>query len=148
KTVVVRRGDDTVVALVELVSPGNKAARNPFREFVDKVVSAIGHGLHVLVIDPFPPTPRDPNGVHATIWAEFGDDAYTPPADKPLTFAAYDASPLTRAYVEPLSVGDRLPGMPLFLAPGRYVTAPLEDTYTAALAGVPRRTRERLGLAG
>lgn len=148
KTVVIRRGEDRVVARLELVSPGNKAARNPFREFVGKVTAAIGHGLHVLVLDPFPPGPRDPNGVHAAVWAGFGDEPYSPPADKPLTFAAYDAGPATRAYVEPVAVGDRLPRMPLFLAPGWYVRVPLEESYTAALAGVPRRTRERLGVAG
>lgn len=26
--------------------------------------------MHVLVIDLFPPTPRDPQGIHQAIWSE------------------------------------------------------------------------------
>ena len=40
----------------------------------------------------------------------------------------------------PLSVSD----MPLFLEPGLAVTVPLEATYNAAFAEVPRRWRQVL----
>jgi hypothetical protein len=36
------------------------------------------------------------------------------------------------AYVEPAAVGDTLPKMPLFLAPGVHVRVPLEEAYCAA----------------
>ena len=63
------------------------------------------------------------------------------PADKPLTLAAYDAGPPRKAYVEPVSVGDTLIDMPLFLAPGWYVSVPLEATYQEAYASIPGRFR-------
>jgi hypothetical protein len=41
------------------------------------------------------------------------------------------------AYVEPIAVGDSLPEMPLFFAPGRYVPCPLEATYQTAWEQFP-----------
>jgi hypothetical protein len=124
-----RHGD--VVAVIEIVSPGNKASFNEFRAFVEKAADLIRHDVHLLVIDLFPPTKRDPQGIHKAIWDEFEDEDYTPPADKPLTVAAYDAGPLRVAYVEAAAVADALPDMPLFLKPEYYVPAPLEATYRA-----------------
>jgi hypothetical protein len=46
-----------------------------------------------------------------------------------------------RAFIEPVAVGDTLINMPLFLQPGRYVEAPLEETYRIAFDSVPRRWR-------
>lgn len=66
------------------------------------------------------------------------------PADRPLTLAAYDAGPPRMAHVEPVAVGDPLIDMPLFLAPGWYVSVPLEATYQSDCRGVPRRFREVL----
>jgi hypothetical protein len=42
----------------------------------------------LLIVDPFPPGPRDPAGIHPAVWNEFDDDPYTPPAEQPLTAAA------------------------------------------------------------
>ncbi|MBY0228527.1 MAG: DUF4058 domain-containing protein [Gemmataceae bacterium] len=141
---VIRHGsDDRMVALVELVSPGNKAADYPFRTFLDKSLEVIRQGINLMVIDPFPPTPRDPKGIHAAIWAELGG-TFAPPGDKPLTLAAYAAGLVKTAYVEPLAVGDALTAMPLFLKPGRYVPAPLEESYAHTFRGMPRRYRDVL----
>lgn len=94
KRIAIRHSSDNrLVAIIELVSPGNKAARHPFRSFVNKAVRAIEAGIHVLIIDPFPPGKRDPNGIHAAIWDELGGDPYSMPADKPLTLVAYEAAP-------------------------------------------------------
>lgn len=144
KTVVIRRGDDRVVALIEIVSPGNKSNRHGIKAFVGKVAGAIEHGLHVLVIDLFPPGPRDPNGVHPVIWSEFRDEPYTQPADRPLTLVSYEVGPRTRAHIQPVAVGEVLPDMPLFLGPGLYVNTPLEATYTDAFDGIRRQTRDLL----
>ena len=144
KTIVVRNGEDRVVALIEIMSPGNKSNKNGIREFVRKVTLAIEHGVHVLVVDLFPPGPRDPNGIHPVIWSEFRDEPYTPPPGKPLTFVSYEAGPKCRAYIQPVAVGETLPEMPLFLEPESYISLPLEATYAAAFEGIPRRTRERL----
>jgi hypothetical protein len=145
KTLVVRHStDDRIIALVEVVSPGNKASRHGLRSFVQKAAEALYRGYHLLILDLHPPGPRDPNGIHGAIWAEVGDELYRAPADKPLTLTAYSAGQMKTAYVEPVAVGDVLPDMPLFLTPGEYVPVPLEKTYQAAWRGVPERWRRVL----
>ncbi len=145
RTIVIRHssGDD-IVALLEIISPGNKAARHALRSFVEKAVEALYRGYHLMIVDLFPPTRRDPNGIHAAIWGEFSDDPAPLPPNEPLTLAAYSAGPVKRAYVEPTAVGRELIDMPLFLTPETYVNVPLEATYRAAYRGVPRRWREVL----
>lgn len=130
-----RHGD--VVAVVEIVSPGNKAGRAEFRSFVEKSVELIRHGIHLLVIDLFPPGPRDPQGVHKAIWDEFEEEEIELPPDKPLTLASYDAGPTHTAYVDFVAVGDALPDKSLFLQPAYYVPAPLEETYQSTWAVFP-----------
>jgi hypothetical protein len=144
KTIAVRQENDRLVALIEIVSPGKKSSRHGIRAFVRKVTASIEHGLHVLIIDLFPPGPRDPNGIHPVIWSEFRDEDHVQPADKPLTLVSYEAGPRTRAYVQPSAVGSPLSPMPLFLEPERYVDVPLEATYQEAFQGISRRTRDVL----
>lgn len=136
--------DDRVVALIEIVSPGNKESTPNFTAFVEKAAEVIYCGFHLLVIDLFPPTPRDPDGIHAAIWRQYGDYPSTQPAGEPLTLASYSAGSVRRAYVEPTAVGRTLIDMPLFLTPELYVNVPLEDTYTAAYRGLPRRWKQVL----
>jgi hypothetical protein len=145
RTLVIRHASgDRIVALLEIVSPGNKSARYAVRSFVEKAVEALYRGYHLLIVDLFPPGPRDPQGIHAAVWGEFSDNVAPLPAGEPLTLAAYSAGPVKRAYVEPTAVGRDLIHMPLFLTPGEYVNVPLEATYQAAYRGVPRRWREVL----
>lgn len=136
-------GDD-VVALVEIVSPGNKAGRHSLRAFVDKAVEFLDAGIHLLILDLFPPGRHDPQGIHAATWSEISDDTFQLPPDKPLTLAAYAVGEVRTAYIEPVAVGDTLPEMPLFLEPDLYVPVPLEATYRAAFGAVPRRWRDEL----
>jgi hypothetical protein len=140
--------DDTVVAVVEIVSPGNKDSKHAIRAFVAKAVDLLAKQVHLLVIDLHPPTKRDPRGIHAAIQEELTDEEFTPPADKPLTLASYEAGIPPRAYVEPVAVGDVLPDMPLFLVPGGHVRVPLERTYMAAWEGVPLRWRRVIAPEG
>jgi hypothetical protein len=58
--IVIRRHLGRIVAVIEIVSPGNKDIRVALREFVDKTVAFLREGIHVLIVDLFPPTPRDP----------------------------------------------------------------------------------------
>jgi hypothetical protein len=148
RNAVVVRDGERAVAAVEIVSPGNKSSRHAIQAFVRKVAGAIGNGIHVLVVDLFPPGPRDPGGIHPVIWSEFRDEKYAPPAGKNLTLVAYEAGPTSRAYIQPAAVGDPLPDMPLFLAPGLTVNVPLEATYAAAFEGITRRTRDLLSAPG
>src|SRR5262249_41074098 len=115
-----------------------------FHSFVQKAVALIGHGVHFLVIDLFPPTKRDPQGIHKAIWDEFVDEDFSLPSDKPLVVAAYDAGPPRVAYVEPVAVGDVLPEMPLFLKPEFYVPAPLEATSRTSWDLFPAVLKPRL----
>jgi hypothetical protein len=100
------------------------------------VADLIFAGVHVLVIDLFPPTPRDPKGAHAAIWEELGAKS-EPAPEKPLTLASYLAADMKEAFVEPTAVGQTLIEMPLFLENDGYVNLPLEDSYMAAFADVP-----------
>jgi hypothetical protein len=133
-----------MVALIELVSPGNKKGSRAFRAFVEKASEVVWQGYHLLVVDLFPPTPRDPRGIHGAIWSELGGDPFDPPPDKPLTLVAYTAHVPVTAYIEPVAVGDVLPDMPLFLDREHYVPVPLEATYQSAWRGVPDRWRRVL----
>jgi hypothetical protein len=135
---------DRIVALLEIVSPGNKSGQYQIDTFVRKACDFIENGVHLLVIDPHPPGPRDPDGVHALIWREFHSAPFRLPPDKPLTLAAYECGLVTRAYVETLAVGDPQPNMPLFLVPNGCIMVPLEATYQAAFAAQPRRWRDVL----
>lgn len=129
--ITVRHRHGQVVAVIEVVSPGNKASRAELRALVEKSAELIRQGVHLLVIDLFPPGPRDPHGIHKAIWDEIKEEEFELPADKPLILASYDSGPPRTAYVEPIAVGDALPAMPLFLKPEFYVPAPLEPTYQA-----------------
>jgi hypothetical protein len=127
--IAVRHRHGQIVAVVEIVSPGNKSSNNELRTFVEETSNLIAQGIHLLVIDLFPPSKRDPQGIHKAIWDEFVEEDFELPADQRLTLAAYDGGPPPVAYVEPVAVGQPLPDMPLFLKPEFYVPAPLEDTY-------------------
>jgi len=127
-----------IVAVIEIVSPGNKNSRDALKTFIDKVLEGLRQGIHFLVVDLHGPTSRDPEGVHGEIFSALGDGSYKAPDDKPLTLASYSAKPLSQAYIEPIAVGDTLGVMPLFLTDERYVEVPLETTYNEAFRGVPR----------
>jgi hypothetical protein len=143
-SVVVRHvSGDRIVAMVEVVSPGNKGSRHALRSFVEKAAQLLDRRVHLLILDLLPPGRRDPHGIHAAIWEEItGKDSDTP--TKPLTLTAYETALTVRAYAATVAVGDVLPDMPLFLEPGAHVSVPLEATYQAAVAAVPRCWRRVL----
>ncbi len=129
--ITVRHPDGEVVALIEIVSPGNKDSRHAVRAFAQKAVAFLRQGVHLLIVDLFPPNPRNPQGIHKVIWDRLQDEPFELPPDKPLTLAAYTAGTDIVGYIEPVAVGDVLPDMPIFLTPDYYVPCPLEATYQA-----------------
>ncbi len=130
---------DRIVAVAEIVSASNKVSQGRIKDFVENVLAALRYGVHVLVIDPFPPSRRDPQGIHGIIWKELGEQYFELAVDSPLTLVSYRAgSPIT-AYVEPTRVGAPLKDIPLFLTKTHSVPMPLEAGYMRAWAGEPRR---------
>lgn len=143
KSVVVHHvSNDRVIALVEIISPGNKNNEHGIRSLVEKLEHLLRASVHLLVIDLFPSSSRDPHGLPHLLWERFGEDDLTLPEDRTLSVAAYAAGASPEAFVQPLAVGQPLPEMPLFLTSELYVPVPLETTYDAAWTEVPTRWRE------
>ncbi len=117
--VVIRHGRGKFVAMIEIVSPGNKDSRHSIRTFVEKAADILNQGVNLLVVDLF--------------------DA---PPGKPLIVASYLGGDLPVAYVDSVGVGDPLPSLPIFLSETRYIPAPLEETYMQAWAVFPALLKE------
>jgi hypothetical protein len=126
-----------VIAVIEIVSPGNKRTRPALRTFVEKAAELLRGGVHLLVIDLFPPSPRDPQGIHKAIWTELDECDFVLPPDRPFTLASYIGGDTQEAFVEPIARGAALSEMPLFLSPHGYVPVPLDATYQSAWQAVP-----------
>ena len=135
-----------LVALVEVVSPANKDRPQTVEDFAAKAVSALDVGVHLLLLDLFPPAPYDPEGMHGIIRQRLAqsDESYDLPDDEPLTLASYAAGPQVEVCLEHLAVGAALPEMLLFLRADRYINVPLEPTYQEAYRGMPAFWRDVL----
>ena len=144
--IVVRHADgNRVVAFLEIVSPGNKSGRREMDRLVAKTLRAFRRRVHVLLIDLLPPGVGDPGGLHDRVWRDYAGEGFDAPTDRPLTLAAYRCNGGVTAYVEPAAIGLPLAEMPLFVEPGRYVNVPLEPTYAATVAAMPRPWRRAIG---
>ena len=126
-----------LVAMIEIVSPANKDRAENIRLLVDKVVEALSAGVHVMLIDLFPPGQHDPQGIHAAIWSRLDPTPLDLPIDAPLTVASYLASWSPEVWLEHRAVSQELPEMFLFLTPDVCVPVPLAATYQAAFAAAP-----------
>lgn len=142
--ITVRHSQGRVVAVAEIVSPGNKASRSELQAFVQKSCNLIQQGIHLLVVDLFPPSKRDPQGIHKAIWDEIEEEQFELPPDKPLTLVSYSAGLTNQAYLEPIAIGEMLPDMPLFLEPEFHVPVPLEATYQNTRSFFPAPMRKLL----
>jgi Protein of unknown function (DUF4058) len=132
--------DDRVVALVEVVSPGNKSSRAALRSFVEKTAQLLDQRIHLLILDLHRHGNFDPQGIHGAIWEEIAEP-WVAPTDRPLTLVGYESALTVRAFVQPLAIGEALIDMPLYLEPGGYVLVPLENTYARAFDALPKRWR-------
>ena len=140
--IVVKHRLGRTIAVIEIVSPGNKDSRAAMREFLEKTIDFLRAGIHVLMIDLFPPTRRDPFGMHKVIWDEIEEKDFTLPEGKDRILASYETGGVRACYVEAIGVGDILPDMPLFLANSLHVPVPLESTYMATWNASPEVFRE------
>ena len=139
--IVIRHHLGRIVAIIEIVSPGNKDKRGAIRNFVEKTIDFIQAGVHVLIVDLFPPTVRDPKGLHKLIWDEIEDQPFELPPGLDRLLMSYQAGREKVAYIEPLAIGDTMPDMPLFLTPNLHVKVPLETTYGATWNVLPVQLR-------
>jgi hypothetical protein len=94
-----------IVAMIEVVSPGNKNSQTGLDAFVRKAREALALGVHLLVIDLFPPTYLA--GVGAEAFVQFASvgatlpkmplfltpDVYVEVPLQPTYDAAFDAMP-------------------------------------------------------
>ena len=145
RTLAVRHASgDRVVALIELASPGNKDREASVEQFAAKACDALRAGVHVAVIDPFPPRRADGGGgLVGAVADAAGFDVPPLPADRPLCLGSFESARPPRLYAEPLAVGDEPPNLPLFYdAVGRFVEIPLSETYAAAWQATPKRWRD------
>ncbi len=126
-----------IIALVEIISPSNRNSANSVKELVQKALAALNAGIHLVIVDLFPPNKFAPQGLHAEIWDQLDAEEYSLPKRKHLTLASYAAGLSTTAYVEHLAVGERMIDMPLFLTSERYVNLGLVTSYEAAFEGMP-----------
>lgn len=139
--IVIRHRLGRVVAFIEIVSPGNKKGTKALNQFVEKIGDAIRNGVHVLVVDPFPPTSRDPFGIHKAIRDNIDEQDFELPPHQERVLASYEAVRECTAFIETIGVGELLPAMPLFIEPGAHVLVPLEETCMAAWDDSPAALR-------
>ncbi len=133
-----------VVAHIEVVSPRNKDRRASAEEFIAKGREAIDAGVHLTVIDLFPPTRATRRGLAPGVWRKYDRVPVVAPAGQPVCVASVRASDRPQAFFKFLAFGAELPGFPLFLTDTLSVSLPLADTYAAAFAGSPPYLREQL----
>jgi hypothetical protein len=138
----IRDSDGELIAVIEIVSPGNKHSKLAIRKFVEKSVELIRFGIHLLVIDLISPGPRDPQGLHQLIWGELESEDFRLPRGKPLTLASYCCGDPLTAFIDPVAIGGKLPDMPVFIDSGTYVPVPLAETYAASWNVCPVEFRE------
>ncbi len=130
-----------LIAVIEIVSPGNKDNTNGLKAFARKAGRFLRRGVHLLVVDLFPPSVRDPHGIHKAIWDQFKEEPFELPPDKPLTLAAYAAGSEKVAYVENVAVGDPLPDIADFPYAGSLRAVPAGSDVPGYLGRVPRRAQ-------
>lgn len=144
KAVTIRHvSNHRVVAIVEIVSPGNKNSQYVLESFVRNAHETLAAGVHLLIVDLFPPGARDPQGIHRAIWGDNCDADFALPAEKSLTCVSYVGAGADD-FIELVGIGDLLPEMPLFLTPDVYIRLPLEPTYQSAWEGMPAYWRSVL----
>lgn len=129
-----------VVALLEVVSPGNKNNQARYEAFIHQTVDAIRRRVNVLLVDVHGTGRFDQNGINASIRNMISPHS-TPVIDQARhsTLASYCLDPPRSLdiYLEHVAPDMPFPDMPIFLNPDRYVNVPFEATYLEAWKGMP-----------
>jgi len=135
---------DRIVAMIEVLSPGNKSSRHAIRPLLYKDIKDPYDIINLLLVDVYPPGPRDPNGIHGALWNEIGTEEYILGRERPLTAVAYLGGTVVQTFVNHFVVGEPIPEKPLFLTRENFIRVPLEEAYMAAWEDVPPQYQEIL----
>lgn len=139
--------DERRVAVIELVSPGNKDSQKRADWFQRKLVEYLEGGLHLTLLDLLAPTNVVREGFAIGLVRALGSSEPLPHAGRCATsFECEVEPPRVRVYAIELQVGHPLPSAPLFLEPGVHVLVSLEATYEETVSRLP--APDRASLAG
>jgi hypothetical protein len=124
-----------LVAAVEIVSPANKDRRKNRRAFATKCAALLGQGVCVSIVDLV--TTRKFNLYTDLLeMIEQSDPAFnpSPPATYAVTCRGRKVGDVPRfeSWAYPLTVGEPLPSLPLWLSDEDAVPLDLESSYEAA----------------
>ena len=129
-----------LIAVIEIISPGNKNNNRALESLRKKVNILLDEGVHLLLVDILPPGPVDPHGLPLAL--SITDQSEVPSATEAEPFTLFSvrcaaAGDILSGFVELVTREQALPDMPLFLNEERYISVPLESTYQDAWQGVP-----------
>lgn len=126
-----------LVAVLEIVSPSNKDRPRSRELFVSKVEALLQQGVCVSLVDVV--STRHAN-LYAELLAHLGrtDPALAPTPPPLYAVTLRPRRPLLDAWYYPMTVGQPLPALPIWLAPDLRVTLPLESSYeeTCGILGI------------
>lgn len=124
-----------IVAVIELVSPGNKDAHEKVDLFVEKSVNYLAAGVHYSLIDILSPTKFVDNFAKKILFAIKGGEILT---EKSLYAAAFQCiTPAIQLYYREFEVGENLPEIPIFLTSDYFVLLDLKETYSDTMEDLP-----------
>ena len=82
QTVVIRHSSQhRMIAMIEILSQGNKVSHHDFRALHDKAVSTLRLGIHLLLIDLPPAKAGDFRSIHGAIWEELACASQAEPGE-------------------------------------------------------------------
>jgi hypothetical protein len=125
----------TLVAAIELVSPANKDRPAKRNAFVGKCAALLRKGVAVSIVDPV--TVRQFN-LYAELMAFIGHDELAPVESAPALYAAScrwtarGKKHYPESWPQPLTIGQPLPALPLWLAEELILSLDLEPSYERA----------------
>ncbi|MGL6075032.1 MAG: DUF4058 family protein [Fimbriiglobus sp.] len=125
-----------LVAAIEIVSPSNKDSPEARQRFLQKVTSLMQQDVCVSIVDIV--TIRRAN-LYAELLASLGRSdpslSAVPPHIYSVTMRLRErpkGGPLLDAWFYPMTLGDRLPTIPIWLRPDLHILLPLETGYESA----------------
>ena len=137
---VVRRvGGPQLCATIELISPANKDRPSHRLAFAVKCASYLQEGISVLTLDVVTVRTANLHEVLLRVLEKTGELAWQSPTGlSAIAYRVATAQGKQRLEVSamPISVGDCLPKMPLWLREDYCLELPLEETYVATCEGL------------